>query len=247
MQLCTLAPKNVRYILDDSGGFIIENYNQAKPLSSFLPAIAGLYGCPMWVFYVNRGQGISSMGIRNKDNAILEFFPANRAYQLASLQGFRTFIKIGSGNPIFYEPFQNNLISSSAQITQRMIITAHDLTVIDISEELGLQSTVRYFTIPNEPFPALARSIEFENISRKLLELDVLDGLPFIISHGLIHIIQKDLSRTAEAWVEVMNNDYKAPLFRLKAAIADKPEVEHIPDGHFYATFKNEQGVLEYA
>lgn len=31
----------------------------------------------MWVFYVNRGQGIASFGIENKDNAILEFLPAN--------------------------------------------------------------------------------------------------------------------------------------------------------------------------
>lgn len=247
MQLCTNNIKNATYYQDDNGAFIIENYNEAKPLSSFLPGIAGIFGIPMWVFYVNRGQCIASMGITNKDNAILEFFPANRAYQLTPLQGYRTFIKIGPTNPVFYEPFQNNLANQKPYISQKMIITSHDLKLIDRNEEIGLETTVHYFTIPHDTYSGLCRIVSFKNTSSRKFELNVLDGLPHIISHGLIHIIQKDLSRTAEAWVEVVNNEYNAPLFRLKAVIADKPEVQHIPDGHFYFTFKDDQGLIEQA
>ncbi|MFH1380493.1 MAG: hypothetical protein ABII23_09475, partial [bacterium] len=247
MLLGTDEKKQPIYHLGQNGEFIIENFNDSKPLSSFLPAIAGLYGIPMWVFYVNRGQCIASMGITNKDNAILEFFPANRAYQLTPQQGFRTFIKIGKANTLFYEPFQNNLVNASLQTRQKMIITSYDLKLVDINENIGLKTEVHYFNVANEPFPALCRTLTITNTSDKKLELQVLDGLPFIISHGLIHIIQKDLSRTAEAWVEVVNNEYNAPLYRLKAKIADKPEVEHIQDGHFYFTFKDEHGLIEHA
>src|SRR3989338_9029352 len=72
---------------------LIEGYSHARPLASFLPGIAGLWGIPMWVFYVNRGQGIAGFGIQDKDHPIMEFQPANRAYRIVPQEGFRTLIK----------------------------------------------------------------------------------------------------------------------------------------------------------
>src|SRR3989338_2824686 len=96
------------YQLISDGKFLIKNYDQKKPFSNFLPGIAGLYGTPMWVFYVNRGQAVASFGIQNKDKAILEFFPANKAYQNVASLGFRTFLKIArQGKTTFYEPFKD--------------------------------------------------------------------------------------------------------------------------------------------
>ncbi len=62
-----------KYSFDPQGVFQIENYNHSKPFSNFFPGIAGLWGTPMWVFYVNRGQCISGFGIESKDKAIMEF------------------------------------------------------------------------------------------------------------------------------------------------------------------------------
>ena len=78
-------------------GFHLTGFNEARPFSSFLPGIAGEYGKPMWVFYANRGQCITSFGVRNRDNAMLEFQPANKAYVQTPLQGFRTFFRFGGG------------------------------------------------------------------------------------------------------------------------------------------------------
>ena len=75
--------------------FIIENFNLAKPFASFFPGIAGVWGKPLWVFYVNRGQAISSLGSKDKDGAINEFVAANKAYRQTALTGFRTFLMIG--------------------------------------------------------------------------------------------------------------------------------------------------------
>ena len=91
---------------DEQGRFIIHDFSTARPFSSFLPGIAGPLGIPMWVFYVNRGQAIASFGIENKDNPIMEFQPANKAYQTTPYTGFRTFLKLNrGGETLLYEPF----------------------------------------------------------------------------------------------------------------------------------------------
>ncbi len=63
----SMDENKVSYNLFDDGTFVIDNYNHAKSFSSFFPGIAGLKGIPMWVFYVNRAQGIASFGIKNKE------------------------------------------------------------------------------------------------------------------------------------------------------------------------------------
>ena len=93
---------------DDLGRFILEDYDARPPFSDFLPGLAGIYGIPMYAFFVNRGQGITSFGVRSKDYPILEFNSANKAYQNTALLGFRTFIKgkrSKASGSFFMEPF----------------------------------------------------------------------------------------------------------------------------------------------
>ncbi len=105
----------VSYSFDNQRCFIIEQYNDAAPFASFLPGIAGVSGIPAWVFYVNRGQVIASFGVRNKDGAMLEFFPADKAYQLTASRGFRTFLKISDGkHSVTHEPFQRGSARDNA-------------------------------------------------------------------------------------------------------------------------------------
>ena len=66
---------------DAKGRAVLENYDTAKTWASFLPALGGEYGTPMWAFYVNRGQGITSYGTANKDTPMMEFNSANKAYE----------------------------------------------------------------------------------------------------------------------------------------------------------------------
>ena len=81
----------------EADGFHLGGFNEARPFSSFLPGIAGEYGKPMWVFYTNRGQCVSSFGVRDRNGAMLEFHPANKAYALTPLLGFRSFFRIIAG------------------------------------------------------------------------------------------------------------------------------------------------------
>ena len=86
----------------ENNTFMIEEYDQVAPFSSFLPGIAGVKGIPLWCFYTNRGQGVNSFGVHDKDHAIMEFFPAHYAYQQTEFTGMRTFIK---RNGRYFEAF----------------------------------------------------------------------------------------------------------------------------------------------
>ena len=227
-----------KYTLDHNGCFVLENYNQAEPFSNFFPGVAGFWGVPMWVFYVNRGQCISSFGIESKDKAMLEFLPANKAYRNVSLQGFRTFVKVKSGaKTLLWEPFQAGT-SQKFRVSQRMTMTSSDLTIQEQNDTLGIVCRVNYFTLPEENFPALIRRVTFENISKKDISLEVVDGLPVFLPYGMNDWLSKNMSRTVEAWIKVRNLQNRTPYYQLNVEVADKPDVRHIQEGNFYFAFQ---------
>ncbi len=232
------AARSLDYRLGADGRFVIRDYNNQKPFSNFLPGVAGLYGTPMWVFYVNRGQGIASFGIRNKDSAFLEFFPANKAYQMTPSAGFRTFIKYRTTDSTkaltgHYEPFQITDSPSSGK-NQTMEVSSHEMVISDFDEVSKLRCVVAYFTVPQEPLASLVRELTITNESKKVMELELLDGLPTVISYGMNEYFVKQMSRTIEAWMITENMEKKAPFFRLRVDATDRPEVEMIQEGNFY-------------
>jgi hypothetical protein len=230
-----LTDKNTEYHLNKRGEFIINNYNSAKLFSSFFPGVAGKDGIPMWVFYVNRGQCICSMGIKDKQHPIMEFLPANWAYNLVSSQGFRTFIKFPENQTInYYEPFQNHLRDKNINRSQSMIISPSELTLQEINHTLGLKFSVKYFNIPNDCYAGLVRKLEIKNQSDEPVSLEALDGLPLIIPCGIDNYGLKFMRRLFEAFVEVTNFHNKVPFFKGKVEPADRPDVVRIKKGNFY-------------
>lgn len=218
----------------ESNEFVIEDYLKARAFASFLPGIAGLWGIPLWCFYVNRGQAVAGFGIQDKDHPIMEFQPANRAYRLVALQGFRTLIKrAGRKSAEIYEPFRAGINSPGGSVTQRMRIRLHDVGIEEISKQQGLQTRVDYFTIPNEPYAGLARAVRITNISRSPVSFELIDGLPILVPHGMRDFFLKNMSRTIEAWVAVDNLENQAPFYRLKVEPHDRPEVIPIRAGNF--------------
>ena len=230
------------YCLRPDGAFVIENYNNKKPFSNFFPGIAGMHGIPMWVFYTNRGQGISSFGIESKDKSIVEFQPANKAYRLTTSHGFRTFIKVKMGGRVqVYEPFKP---SKSTKIKQTMAVSSHELTITEVNTAIGLSISVTYFTIPEEPFASLARILTVTNISKEATSIEIIDGLPLIIPYGQNDWVMKNMCRTIEAWYKVRNIKNKAPYYQLDVEAADTPQVNHIEEGNFYFAFNHKDGNL---
>ena len=227
-----------KYYLNKDNEFVIENYHLSKPFSSFFPGVAGVWGVPIWAFYVNRGQAIASFGVRDKDHPILEFQPANKAYQLTSLQGFRTLIKENSRNKtLLYDAFNSGLSDCGFEIVRQMRISSSELKLREINQTLGLEINIEYFTIPNDNYGALVRKLSVRNLTRKVRDLEIIDGLPQIIPFGTNNFLLKELSRTIEAWMQVENLENGIPFLRLVVDPADRPEVTRIREGNFYLAF----------
>jgi hypothetical protein len=218
---------------DKGGRFILPDYDQKPPFSSFLPGIAGLEGIPMWVFYTNRGQAISSFGVESKDRPILEFQTANKAYQLTDLLGFRTFIKIG--NEII-EPF-NSL--GHPGLKREMFIGMNELEIREIDSERGLEIRVLYFNLSDQPWAGLIRQISLQNLSQKEVQLEILDGLPAILPYGLDNDQLKNIGRTIESWMVVHNVQSGLPVFQLRASAEDTSSVRSIQAGNFALAVAN--------
>jgi len=224
------------FTLDETNHFVISNFQQQRPFASFLPGVAGALGIPMWAFYVNRGQAISSFGVESKDSPLMEYQPANKAYQMTPYTGFRTFIKLTRDNQTsFYEPF--SAWDRVEGQSQRMIIGANELEIEETSFSQKLKTSVLYYILPGENFAGLVRQVTLQNLSEAPVSLEILDGMPVVIPYGVNNSLLKELGRTIEAWMEVFNLEANIPFYRLRASVVDKVEIETYQAGHFALAF----------
>lgn len=224
-------------VFDESGRFMIDQYPLQKPFSSFLPGISGVRGIPMWVFYTNRGQAIAGFGIESKDSPIMEFQPANKAYQTTAYTGFRTFLKIDNR---YYEPFSP--LQQPPYPQRGMFIGMNELEIQEFDPESGIQTNVLYFTVSHEPFAGLIRQVTLTNQTDQPTSLEILDGMAQVMPYGTNDWFMKMMARTGEAWYEVFNKENKIPFYRTRASIVDKAEVEGVEAGHFYLAFSEHGG-----
>jgi len=210
------------FLSDDK--FVIENYDRQPAFSSFLPGLAGVKGIPVWSYYTNRGQGINSFGIHNKGNAMMEFNPANTAYENTPVKGFRTFARLKGQ---FFEPF----CSYDRSAARRMEIEKNTVAIVE--ESHGIRITVRYFILPQENIGALARYVTVENLGEEQ-EIELLDGMPQIIVYGITNSQYKEMSNLFKSWVDIKNLERNAPLYTMRASSDDSAEVSEIEGGYYY-------------
>ncbi|MFC5774954.1 cellobiose phosphorylase [Ectobacillus antri] len=230
-----------QYSFDQQKRFVIENFDQANTFSSFLPGIAGVKGVPMWTFYVNRGQGICSFGVKDKHSPIMEFAPANIAYKTVATSGFRTFIKFKKDGAM-YEPFRP--VQDAPHIKRRMYIEANQVSIEEIHEEYGIRVFVQYFHMPEENFAGLVRKVSITNLNEEPLEVEVLDGLPEILPYGVTNEAYKEVGNLLRSWMEVYNLENHVPYYRVRASIGDEAEVSEVTSGHFYLSFTDEEALV---
>ncbi|MDO4306653.1 MAG: hypothetical protein Q4C77_07445 [Eubacteriales bacterium] len=211
-------------MIEQKEKFVIQDYGKKAGFASFLPGISGEKGIPIWCYYVNRGQCITSFGIQDKDHAIMEFYPAHQSYVLTKKMGFRTFIK-ADGKVI--EPF------ACEKIPHTMYVGMNTLEISEMDEENGLKTEVVYFTLPGETAGALVRCVHIRNISSRSKNLEVLDGMPAVIPYGVTMNSMKEMGQTMKAWMEVLHPDSRVPFFKVRASTADSAEVKEVHGGNF--------------
>jgi len=228
------------YKLNEKNECIIENYQTTSAFSSFLPGIVGLKGIPLWTFYINRGQAISSFGIENKDSAISEFLPADKAYQYTPLQGFRTFLKVTrKGKTTTLEPFSD----PSGNVTETMTIGMNHLELTYRHHVENLSLHIRYYTLPHAPLGALIRTVSITNDNDQAVNLELADGLAAILPAGVANAAYKELGNTLKSWFDVKKVDNLFNFYHLRGSTADTEDVKEMHSGNFYASLvkENEQ------
>lgn len=204
--------------------FILPDYGKSSTFASFLPGISGIHGTPIWCYYVNRGQGVVSFGVDNKDHAIMEFYPAHQAYQNVKTTGFRTFLKV---NGMVTEAFANEDVPHS------MDISMNGLKIEEHNADTGLSTVVDYFTLPGEKLGGLVRQVVITNNNADAVELEVLDGMPALIPYGVGLHSMKNMLQTAKAWMQVEDVESNIPFYRVRASMDDTAAVTAILGGNF--------------
>ena len=210
----------------------MKDYARKSTFAGFLPGIAGEKGIPLWCFYVNRGQGVVSFGINDKEHAIMEFYPAHVAYQNVKRTGFRTFLKKDGK---VYEPFSDETLS------QTMDIQMNGLHLAEKNEESGLSMEVQYYVLPGERIGALVREVTVKNIANRACQVEILDGMPALIPYGISVENLKNMTQTAKAWMMAENVDGRAELFKLRTCMDDLANVDEI-EGANFSMAVDEQG-----
>lgn len=204
--------------------FTVIDYEKKTLFAGFLPGLAGIHGTPIWCYYVNRGQCISSFGVEDKDHAIMEFFPAHQAYQNTALNGFRTFVKKDGA---YLELFRNE------STAKKMHIDMNGLAIEEQDKINGLHTTVDYFTLPGEKTGALVRKLSIQNIGKEKVRLQVLDGMPVIIPYGVDMTSLKEMGQTVMAWMQAEDLESRTPYFRVRASTEDTAAITPVLGGNY--------------
>lgn len=214
--------------------FVIENFEKKKTFSSFLPGLAGKRGIPLWAFYVNRGQGVTAFGLENKDNQILEFYPAVQAYQNVSINGFRTFIKVNGKVHEFFG--ENNLEKQT-----KMRIQRGEFSIEEENKDLGIKVEVTYFGLPNENIAALVRQVNVTNLTDKEVTFELVDGISQLLPYKTEYGPFKFMSNLQRSWMEVFNLEDNIGFYRMRSSSGDSAVINEVVRGNFYvSTFEGE-------
>uniref|UniRef100_A0A7S4M4S5 Uncharacterized protein n=1 Tax=Odontella aurita TaxID=265563 RepID=A0A7S4M4S5_9STRA len=236
-------------LFDDLNRYVLEDFDAKPNFASFLPGVAGLYGKPVWSFYVNRGQGVASFGEKSKEYPILEFNAANKAYQLTPYIGFRTFIQGSRGETSFdTEPFNpaNSRALDEDQEDQDalpkrvMYVGPNEFEVKEVDHVNGLETSAKYVVLPEEDFAALVRRLTLTNTGDSDLTLSALDGLAKMEPvGGKLDWGLKNMGRTLEGWFGVYHADdtLNMPFFRMSTEPSDTASVKIEKAGHYVISF----------
>ena len=231
-----------------SDRYIFHDFDAIAPVSNFLPGVAGVFGKPVWAFYVNRGQGISSFGIASKDYPMLEFNSANKAYQLTPYIGFRTFIQ-GSrgkkdGTSFLIEPFSpantKDAMNALYEPVRNMYVGTNEMEIVEVNDVHGVKTSVTYYVLPEESFAALVRKTTITNTGKDTLTFSALDGLAKMEpTGGRLNWGLKNIGRTLEGWMGVYHADdtLALPFYRMSTEPADSASVVIEKAGHYCIAF----------
>jgi hypothetical protein len=241
---------------DNRGRYVLEDFDSKPTFSDFLPAVAGIWGKPVWAFYVNRGQCIASFGTKSKSMPMMEFNSANKAYQSTAMLGFRTFLRITRNrHSVDVEPFsptntrwegltgeQSNDLTPLPK--RHMYVGSNEIQIRETDLTNSIEVNVTYFTLPEEEFSSFVRRTTITNLNlNSPVTVSMLDGLARIEpAGGEIDGMLKSMGRTLEGYFGVDEasgrDEIKTmPFYRMSTEAVDSAAVTVQQKGHYVLSF----------
>lgn len=214
--------------------YLMDDYQKKSIFYSFLPGISGEHGIPLWCHYLNRGQCIASFGVKDKDHAMMEFYPAHQAAERTPLYGFRTFLRVDG---VCKEAF------TAYEVPKKMFIGMNRLQIQESLETLGLDISIEYECLVQEPLAGLMRKVTITNQKNHAVMLEVMDGMAEMLPYGITSQSMKEMGQTSKAWMQAWGVEESLPMFRVRASMEDSAEVKAVEGVHF-GFAKNESGEL---
>ena len=214
----------VKYYFEGST-FVIEDYQHAKKFSSFLPAMAGQDGKPLWAFYANVGQCMGGFGVNNKETPITPFDSATLAYQNIPVKSFRTFLKINGVNHALFE--------DKSRALRTLKINKSNFSIIEENDDYKVEIT--YSTVSHRNYAGLIRNFKITNKTDKEVKYELCDGLPVFFPLGLSNFCYKEMVSLMGAYCEIDLND-KAPFVKFKTSTGDNSVVELAHNGNGFVS-----------
>ena len=202
--------------------------------------------------------GIATFGTESKAYPMLEFNPANKAYQLTPFVGFRSFVRgtrlgasvkaaTGGSTSFETEPFsprnsRNPLdVNDDLDKPKRiMYVGTNELEIQEIDGINGLTTKIQYYIMPEENFASLVRRSTFHNAGDDDLEVEILDGLAKMEpSGGDLDWGLKNMGRTLEGWMGVYHADdtLTKPFYKMSTEPTDEAKVKIEQHGHYLLSF----------
>ncbi|WP_373216426.1 cellobiose phosphorylase [Ruminococcus sp. 5_1_39BFAA] len=221
-------------MLDRENNYVMEDYQKKSLFYSFLPGISGEHGIPLWCYYLNRGQGIASFGVQDKDHSIMEFYPAHQAAERTPLLGFRTFLKVDG---VYGEAF------AEYQVPKNMVIGMNSMKIQESLQDMGIGIEVEYECLTEEPLAGLMRKVTIENTGSKTISLELADGMAELLPYGVDSSSMKEMGQTAKAWMQVLNAESCVPAYKVRASMEDSAQVTAVSGVH-YGLARDEDGEL---
>ena len=252
-------------LFDEEGRYVFDDYDSQTPYSDFLPGLAGIYGKPLFAFFVNRGQGIASFGVESKNEPIMEFSSANYAYQTTPLVGFRTFIQ-GTRTGIEGIERETFVMEPFSPLTTHFPDVAMDeagydrpppnkrtlysgeneMQIQEIDFKNQIETNVTYFILPEEDFGAFVRRTTITNTHpEERVTISFLDGLAKMQpAGGDIDVYLKTMGRTLEGFMGVYfpyEEGITMPFYRLSSNPIDSDFIESQERGHYCVSTREDQ------
>ena len=184
---------------------------------------------------------MTSFGTATKDFPILEFNPANKAYQDTSSIGFRTFVNVtysdySDAKTEVFEPFSSLTAGEHKRV---MYVGSNEVEIKETNSQTNLETSVTYFTLPEEDFGALVRRMTIKNTGKQTVKIQVLDGLAKMEpAGGPLDGQLKNMGRTLEGWMDVhqaspSEKDLTMPYYKLSTQPSDTASVKVQVEGHY--------------